>query len=189
LRDAILLAEKVINGSLRCKHLPIALQTLLLRAQLQVASGNDEASPADVVRALKLAEPGGFLSLFVAEGSHIADLLTILHRRKLLGSVKTKYVESILAAFPNIPKRLLPGSGTSDVPDDLAPIDPLTPRELEVLKHIAAGDSNQAIAEQLFITLSAVKKHTGNIYAKLNVNSRTRAVVRARQLGLIDAAG
>ena len=142
-----------------------------------------------MTRALKLAEPQGFISIFVEERSHIADLLTILLRRKLLGSVKTKYVESILAAFPNIPERALPGSGTSDVHDDLAPIDHLTPRELEVLNHIATGDSNQVIAERLVITLSAVKKHTGNIYSKLNVNSRTEAVARARQLGLIDAGG
>ena len=114
----------------------------------------------------------------------------------MLGTVKTKYVENILAAFPTVrafgevtPKRALPTAGTSNVDDDLAPIDPLTPRELEVLNHIAAGDSNQAIAERLVITLSAVKKHTGNIYAKLNVNSRTQAVARARQLGLIDARG
>jgi LuxR family maltose regulon positive regulatory protein len=60
---------------------------------------------------------------------------------------------------------------------------------LEVLNHIAVGDSNQVIAERLVITLSAVKKHTGNIYAKLNVNSRTQAVARARQLGLIEAGG
>ena len=55
----------------------------------------------------------------------------------------------------------------------------------EVPRLIAQGDSNQAIAEKLVITLSAVKKHTGNIYGKLSVNSRTQAVARARQLGLL----
>jgi LuxR family maltose regulon positive regulatory protein len=188
-QEGILLADKVISGSLRCKHLPIALQTLLLRAHLRVASGDEAAGLSDVTRALKLAEPQGFISLFVEEGSHIADLLTILLRRKLLDSVKTKYVENILAAFPKIFERALPESGTSAVYDDTAPIAPLTPRELEVLRHIAAGESNQAIAERLVITLSAVKKHTGNIYAKLNVNSRTQAVARARQLGWIAAGG
>jgi LuxR family maltose regulon positive regulatory protein len=72
------------------------------------------------------------------------------------------------------------------VDESLAPIEPLTPRELEVLQRIAAGDSNQTIAGKLFITLSAVKKHTGNIFNKLNVSSRTQAVVRARQLGLLS---
>jgi LuxR family maltose regulon positive regulatory protein len=196
LRDGIHLAAKVIDGSLRCKHLPIALQTLLLRAQLQAASGNEEAVLTDGTKALKLAEPQGFVSIFVEEGIHVEELLKILLRRKLLRAVKTKYVESILAAFPNTkfssevpPDRTLPESVPSDGHDDLAPINPLTVRELEVLNHIAAGDSNQAIAESLVITLSAVKKHTGNIYAKLNVNSRIQAVVRARQLGLIDGDG
>ena len=65
-------------------------------------------------------------------------------------------------------------------------VEPLTNRELEVLRLIAAGNSNQAIAEKLVITVSAVKKHTGNIFGKLNVNSRTQAVARARQLGLLS---
>ena len=55
-----------------------------------------------------------------------------------------------------------------------------------MLRLIAEGDSNQTIAEKLVITVSAVKKHTGNIYGKLNVNSRTQAVSRARQLGLLS---
>lgn len=189
LHAGIKLADTMIEGSLRCKHLPIALQTLLVRAQLHVAARNENVGLADVGQALKLAEPQGFISIFVEAGSHLGDLLSILSRRKLLEAVKTSYVESILAAFPGVSKRVLPKSLSSGSDDDMALIDPLTPRELEVLYHIARGDSNEMIAEQLVITISAVKKHTGNIYAKLNVNSRTRAVARGRQLGLIDGGG
>lgn len=192
-QHALVLAEQIINGSLRGQSLPIALQTLLLRAQLYVASGNEQAGLANVVTALKLAEPQGFISIFVEEGSPIVDLLASLLKRKLLGAVKTVYVKNILAAFPDrkalgkVPlERTATRSGTSDVSDDLAPIAALTARELEVLAHIATGDSNQTIADRLIITVSAVKKHTRNIYAKLNVNSRTQAVARARQLGLIE---
>ncbi len=64
-------------------------------------------------------------------------------------------------------------------------VEPLTAREVEILQLIAAGDSNQAVADKLFITLSAVKKHAGHIFAKLHVNSRTQAVARARQVGLL----
>jgi LuxR family maltose regulon positive regulatory protein len=195
LHYAILLAGQIINGSLRCQNLPIVIQTLLLRAQLYVASGDEQAGLADVATVLKLAEPEGFISIFVEEGRHVADLLSSLIRRRLLGAVKTMYAKNILAAFPNVKvldeaslARAATRSVTSDV-DDLAPIAPLTPRELEVLKHIAAGDSNQAIAGQLIITLSAVKKHTRNIYSKLSVSSRTQAVARARWLGLIDPDG
>ena len=70
--------------------------------------------------------------------------------------------------------------------DDEGLIEPLTNRELEVLRLIALGDSNQMIAGKLVITISAVKKHTGNIFGKLNVSNRTQAVARARQLNLLE---
>lgn len=56
-----------------------------------------------------------------------------------------------------------------------------------MLTLIATGDSNKEVAEKLVISLSAVKKHTANIYGKLNVNSRTQAIVRARELGLLTS--
>ena len=64
-------------------------------------------------------------------------------------------------------------------------IEPLSERELEVLRLIAAGLSNREIAERLFLALSTVKVHTRNIYGKLGVHSRTQAVTRARELGLL----
>jgi LuxR family maltose regulon positive regulatory protein len=63
-------------------------------------------------------------------------------------------------------------------------VEPLSDRELEVLHLIAAGLSNQAIAEELVVALGTVKAHTATIYRKLDVNSRTQAVARARELGL-----
>lgn len=64
-------------------------------------------------------------------------------------------------------------------------IDPLSDRELEVLQYLATGMSNQAIADQLFVSLAAVKWHARNIYGKLEVNNRTQAVARARELGFL----
>jgi LuxR family maltose regulon positive regulatory protein len=182
----ILLAERVIKGSLRCKLLPIALQTLLLRAQLHVVAGNESAGLADLVRVLEQAEPEGFVSLFVEEGSAISNLLARLLRQKPTEPVLASYIERILAAFPD-KQSIQTEASIGDIDDDLRLIQPLTRREREVLHHIAAGDSNQMIADKLVITLSAVKKHTRNIFAKLNVNSRTQAVARARQLKLINS--
>ena len=176
----------MIKNSLRCKLLPIALQTFLLRAQLHRAAENDKASLADAVTALRLAEPEGFISIFVEEGNPISDLLRIVLKRKLLESVRTSYVQRILSAFPEA-QPLPATSNIVNLDDDLEPIEPLTAREREVLNHIAAGNSNQMIGDKLVITLSAVKKHTRNIFAKLNVNSRTQAVARARQLKLINS--
>ena len=64
-------------------------------------------------------------------------------------------------------------------------IDPLTSRELEVLKMLAAGQSNQAIASELVVSLDTVKKHVGHVLGKLGAANRTEAVVRARELSLI----
>jgi LuxR family maltose regulon positive regulatory protein len=197
LKRGIELADSVIKGSLPCNHLPIVLQTLLLRAQLHRVHGDDQRSLADVAKALELAEPEGFISRFVEEGTPIAETLTILVKHNLLGTVQPEYVKNILAAFPRTQpsqveygEQSLPSThaARNEVATDefLAPIEPLTPRELEVLQLIASGDSNQTIAGKLVITLSAVKKHTGNIFNKLNVNSRTQAVARAQRLGLLS---
>jgi len=66
------------------------------------------------------------------------------------------------------------------------PIDPLTERELDVLAEIAAGYTNEQIADRLFISRGTVKRHTANIYLKLGAHHRTEAVARGRQLGLLD---
>ncbi len=183
LQQGIELAGLVIQGSFRARHLPIAIQTLLLRAQLYTTIGEDQFGLVDVSRALELAEPEEFISVFLEEGQVIADALTTLLRRHMPGSVKPSYIQKILAAFPKTP---IPSAAPSRIVDqDNIPIESLTARELEVLKLIAAGDSNQNIADKLVITLSAVKKHSGNILRKLNASNRTQAVARARMLGLL----
>jgi LuxR family maltose regulon positive regulatory protein len=191
LKRGIELAALVLAGELRCRHIPVALETLLLRSQMLAALGDDRDSLADVVKALELGEPGGFISTFVEEGSLIAEALTILLKQNQLGAVNPRYVREILAAFPKTQSSQAAQGRPSarkpvSVDESLSPIEPLTPRELEVLELIAAGDSNQTIADKLVITLSAVKKHTGNIFNKLNVNSRTQAGARARLLGLLS---
>ncbi|HLO30112.1 MAG TPA: LuxR C-terminal-related transcriptional regulator [Anaerolineales bacterium] len=197
LRYGIELAGLVMKGSLRCRHLPIALQTLLLRAQLHTACGDRKAGLADVAQALELAESESFISPFVEEGPVIAEALKTLLSRNFPTTIRTDYIQSILGAFPKTQTaRQRPGRQSGPGPhtigdampvdEFLDPVEPLTPREQEVLQYIAAGHSNQQIADKLVITLSAVKKHTGNIFNKLNVNSRTQAVARARQLGWLS---
>ena len=83
------------------------------------------------------------------------------------------YVSKLLAAFEEVAAPSAPL------------IEPLTERELEVLRLLAAGLSNREIAAQLFLAVGTVKKHTSNIYGKLNVHKRTQAVARARELGLV----
>lgn len=184
------LAERVLQGELQGQHLPVALETLLLLSQMYALVGQPEQSLAAAGRAVTLAEPEGFISVFIEEGKPVADILTTLLEGHLPEKVQPAYVQQILAAYQLQPHSQaepdrLPAAKSQ--PGSIQPlVEPLSARELEVLRLIAVGDSNQAIAEKLVITVSAVKKHTGNIYGKLNVNSRTQAVSRARQLGLLS---
>jgi len=96
------------------------------------------------------------------------------------------YVKRLLEAFRAISS---PGVAPHSQDKAVGLVEQLTSRESEVLQLIAAGDSNLTIAEKLVITVSAVKKHTGNIFGKLNVTSRTQAIARARKLGLLSVNG
>ncbi|MCC6147218.1 MAG: hypothetical protein IT308_06575 [Anaerolineaceae bacterium] len=177
------LAERTFQEEFACKHLLIVLETLLLASQLHAALGIERQSLIEAAKALELAEPEGFISIFVEEGEPVEKILIALQKSDLLGKVRPGYVQEILAAFP---PKLPSKEEISEGPEVSSLVEALTSRELEVLRLIAEGDSNQVIAEKLVITVSAVKKHTGNIYGKLNINSRTQAVARARQLGLLS---
>jgi LuxR family maltose regulon positive regulatory protein len=82
-------------------------------------------------------------------------------------------------------KPAVPGSAPAAAAGGPGLIDPLTGRELQVLAMLAAGEPNQAIAGELFVTLFTVKKHVSHILGKLGAANRTEAVARARDLGLI----
>ena len=161
----------------------LALQAIALDAQ-----GDRESAMKILIKALLFAEPEGFVRIFVDEGEGMQSLIFAARRQLESASYPAEmplkaYVSKLLDAFGGIST-----NGVAPLSQDKATglIEPLTTRELEVLQLIAAGDSNRTIAENLTITVSAVKKHIGNIFGKLNVNSRTQALVRARQLGLLS---
>jgi LuxR family maltose regulon positive regulatory protein len=124
-------------------------------------------------RALSLAEPEGYVRTFVDEGEPMAKLL----RRALSQGIAPDYSARLLDAF---------GERATPVPPAVQPlIEPLTERELEVLRLIAAGLSNAEIARELVIAVSTVKTHINHIYGKLAVESRIQAAAKARELGLL----
>jgi LuxR family maltose regulon positive regulatory protein len=152
------------------------LEILLLKALSLAALDRLSPSYQALETCLELGEPEGILRDFLNEGEPLRKLLsTYLHSPQ---AAHRDYAKSLLAAGK--PDH---GAGGHLLPEGL--IEPLTPRELEVLRLICAGDSNQAIAEKLFITVASVKKHTGNIYGKLGVTSRTQAIIQAQLLGLV----
>jgi LuxR family maltose regulon positive regulatory protein len=120
----------------------------------------------------------------------VAEALAFLHKHNLLEDVQPAYVQNILAAFSRLQTQdAACGKQPANEPlgmDDLAAlIEPLSKRELEILRLIGEGYSNQEIAERLVLSVHTVKKHSSNIFAKLGVNSRTQAIARSRQLKLL----
>jgi LuxR family maltose regulon positive regulatory protein len=134
-----------------------------------------------LVRALELAEPEGFVLLFLEEGPALIPLLNAVVGHWAASDRVKKYARRLLSAFAEMGKPAAPHPPVEA--DGLVEL--LTPREMEVLQLVAAGDSNQAIADTLFITVRTVKKHISNILGKLEVDNRTQAALRARELGLI----
>jgi LuxR family maltose regulon positive regulatory protein len=124
---------------------------------------------------MALAEAEGYLRIVLVEGAPGAALL----RRARGRGRHTGYIGGLLALFPGPAAETQPTQGRTEF------VEPITRRELEILRLISEGCSNQEIAERLVITLHTVKKHSSNIFGKLGVNSRTQAVARARQLRLL----
>lgn len=169
------------------EHMSTLIAALALQACTLAANGDQEAALRLLREALALGEPEGFVRVFVDDGEIMRQLLAALARRLPASGSPANlqtYVTHLLAAFGE-PEP--PAAAPRFAEDEAGLVAPLTARELEVLQLIAAGDSNRAIAEKLVISVSAVKKHSSNIYGKLNVNSRTQAVARARQLNLLPA--
>jgi len=136
------------------------------------ARGERAAALVLLERALHRAEPEGYLRLFADLGLPMGRLLQMARAR----GMRLEYVDRLLAAFGQ-PGLTQPGAAA--LPE------PLTERELEVLRLLAAGLTNREIAARLVVSAETVKKHCGNIYSKLGARNRTEAVARARALDLL----
>jgi LuxR family maltose regulon positive regulatory protein len=169
------LAERQGLGWLR-------LRVLILRALLADAQGDRDGALASLAAAVAQAGPEGVVRPFLDEGAPMAALLAALRavardRPEPTGGLSPAYVGDLLAAC----------SGQRPAPPGQAGlIEPLSGRELEVLRLLAAGRSNAGMARELVVEQSTVKTHLIRLYRKLGVHSRTQAVARARALGLLD---
>ena len=126
-------------------------------------------------RALTLAEPEGYVRTFVGEGDAMRHLL----RQAAGKGIAPGYSRRLVSAF-DAPEHVAPGSVLA-----AALAEPLTAREIEILRLIAAGLRNEEIANQLFISLATVKRHIANAYGKLGARHRVEAISRANDLGLL----
>jgi LuxR family transcriptional regulator, maltose regulon positive regulatory protein len=162
------------NGSL--------IEILMLQAITFAAQENNEEAFDALDGALTLAEPEGYIRVFVDEGEAVREMISTFPK-KHLNHPRQMYIEKLLAAF-EAPEALLPAA-TSQRSVNQKLFEPLSARELEVSRLIAQGLSNQAIAQKLFLSTGTVKVHLKHIFGKLDVNSRTQAVARLRELNLL----
>ena len=128
-----------------------------------------------------LACPQGYVRVFADEDAPMAALLGRLVAAQRTGQAAAGVPLGYLARL----QRAFGAGQPSPQPGPSGIVDPLTSRELEVLRMLAMGRSNQAIASELVVTLDTVKKHVGHILGKLGAANRTEAVARARELSLI----
>jgi LuxR family transcriptional regulator, maltose regulon positive regulatory protein len=142
----------------------------------QVEVGDTPRALAVLEQALTLAEPEGFLRVFVDEGQPLRRLL----RHAAARGVAKENMRRLLTAF-DAPLRPSP----APAPSAAGLARTLTRREIEILRLMAGGMQNQEIATQLFVSTSTVKRHVANAYGKLDVGNRTAAVARANELHLL----
>lgn len=157
------------------------VKTLIMLAAAEQQAGHLEEALRSVERALELAWPEHFVRAFVEEGPTMLQLLTAVQANasSFLSGYIAELIQTLTAEIAQSPRADLVSQCAQTV------IDPLTERELEVIKLIAAGLSNQEVAEQLSITVGTTKWHTVNIYTKLDVRNRVQAVSKAESLNLL----
>jgi LuxR family maltose regulon positive regulatory protein len=169
-------------------------EILLLESLAMRAMGDCEQALVALTECLTLAEPEGYVRIFLDEGAPIQMLLAqwLAHARP---SPVQDYAKGLLAHFDGEPHgvsvaRGMVSPGATLTQPEVGPIEemlvePLSSRELEVLHLIAQGRTNKEIAQQLVVAPGTVKAHTSSIYRKLDVANRTEAAARARQLGML----
>jgi LuxR family maltose regulon positive regulatory protein len=157
------------------------IEILVLQAIAYHAQGDLPAALLPLQRALALAEPEGYVRMFLDEGSSMMQLLREASAREIMPD----YTDKLLAAFEAEKQKSEDKTYLPPVSPAQPLIEPLSQRELKILQLIAQGLSNREISERLFLALSTIKGHNRNIFNKLQVQSRTEAVARARELGLL----
>ncbi len=183
--QAIGLLERLLHAAEAQNRIGSVIGILVAQALAHQVQGNLPLALAALERALELAEPEGYLRLFVEEGEKMHGLLANLRSRletpssrpvnSLLG-----YVRKLLSAFER--SGVTDGNAKVSTPDML---EPLSERELEVLRLVAQGLTNTEISQRLVLSVSTVKGHNLRIFAKLQAKNCSEAVMRARQLGLL----
>jgi LuxR family transcriptional regulator, maltose regulon positive regulatory protein len=177
LQDVLRLLDWLLQDAEAKARMGSALEILVLRAMALEAQGDRTSALSTLERALVLAAQEGYIRLFVDEGFPMLTLLRLAHTHSRVPG----YVATLLQVFGEQCVSDLPLSSAH--PSLLT--EPLTEREREVLRLLLEGASNREIAQRLVLSVNTVKRHVYNLCGKLGVQSRTQAIIRARELNLV----
>jgi LuxR family maltose regulon positive regulatory protein len=176
--EAMELLGRLLTAAEEGGRMGVVIEILALQALAREARGDIPSALVPLSRALTLAEPEGYVRIFVDEGVPMARLLS----EGAAHGIMPDYTGKLLAVFEAEART---SEGESHQPHAPPLTEPLSQRELEVLQLVAQGLSNREIGERLFLALDTVKGHNRRIYGKLEVRKRTEAVALARELGLL----
>ena len=157
------------------------LKVMILQALALQASAASGEALQEIKMVLALAEPGGFVRSFVDEGPAMAQLLAAAAARGIMPAYTAKLLTAAAAEERKGKAAPLPAGPAAEQ----LLVEPLSPRELEILQLVAKGLSNREIGERLFLALDTVKGHNRRIFEKLQVQRRTEAIAKARALNLL----
>jgi LuxR family transcriptional regulator, maltose regulon positive regulatory protein len=171
IHEAMSLLERLLQAADEGGRMGSVIEILVLQALAYEAQSNDALALAPLSRALVLAEPEGYVRIFVDEGTSVAVLLEKAAKHGIA---------------PNYVRHLLTASGKAEdrTPGNQVMIEPLSERERDVLRLLATDLTGPEIARELMVSPSTMRTHTSHIYGKLGVNSRRAAVRRAEELAL-----
>jgi LuxR family transcriptional regulator, maltose regulon positive regulatory protein len=192
--DAKGLLQRLLQAAEAGERTGSIIEILILQALAHQMQGDIPAALMPLSRALRLAEPEGYIRMFVDEGPAMTHLLSAAAAQGMMPG----YVEMLLAAFPEPDKEtrrpgdreidrasVSPVSRSPGLPVSQSLVEPLSQRELDVLRLLGTDLSGPDIARELMVSLNTLRTHTKNIYDKLGVNNRRAAVHRAEELKLL----
>ena len=180
IHEAMGLLGRLLEAAEEGVRMSSVVEILLLQALAHRARGDVLRALAPLERVLTLAEPEGYVQIFVDEGAPMAQLLSEAAVRGIMPDYTARLLSALKAEGKSADEPYPPTAMSAQ-----PLVEPLSQRELEVLQLIAQGLSNREIGERLFLALDTVKGHNRRIFGKLLVRRRTEAVAKARSLGIL----
>ncbi|MGD9093849.1 MAG: LuxR C-terminal-related transcriptional regulator [Anaerolineales bacterium] len=175
--QALTLLERIVDGAESAGWIHQAIEARILQALAFQGAGNPDGALRSLTEAIARAEPGGYIRLFTDEGSPMQRMLSTAVRRDIAPGHMKVVLDSLKK--PMIVPREVVQHPTSKL------VEPLSERELQVLRYLKTNLSSTEIADELYISPSTVRTHIKNIYSKLDVHRRYDAVERAKELSLL----